>query len=867
MRSAQPGLVGRESELDALTSFLAAEDGGSNTLCLEGEAGIGKTTLWRAGVDLAAERGLRVLVARPTSAEQELPFAGLGDLLDADLADVLDELPLPQRQALEVALLLAEPHGAPPAPRAIAAAVLSSLRALARLRPVLVAVDDTQWLDRPTAATLEFAVRRLQPRDGVRFLLSRRLDADGPGPLASGEGVKVLEVGPLSLGALHRVITGQLGRPLHRPVLTRVHVASGGNPFYALELARFAERRGARADPDELPLPASLAEALRERLDVLPADTRAALLAVAALAAPTLDALQAALGPDARSILTPAIDTGIVVVDVDYVRFAHPLTGAAVYAETWPEERRACHRRLAALATDPDEHVRHLALASEGPDRDLAEALEEAARRARRRGAPEAAATFVEQAWRATPSEDHDAAWRRAVLSAEHTLQSGDMGRFRELTEQILTLARPGDERSFAFALISIEPIGDETAIGWLDKALVEAESLRQRQSVESDYVTEATIGGDLAAGARHANEALRLAEEIAEPEMLADALGMVARHEQLLGRGLRRDLVARVDALDEIGATDRLEATVNLVRATVSVAGTLATADEFADARRRGEALHDLLEQRALVQSLPEVLRFRAELECLAGDWVAAGSLATMGDELAEQTGREASRRDLLYPRAFVAAHTGDTDTARALALEGLGAAEATHNHRTLLRHLSVLGFLELSLSDAAAAAGYLERAADVAAAAGYIEPNWLRFHGDLGEVMVETTRLEEAAAVLALLDECGATTRYPWTLATAERLRGQLAAAHGEHEQAERALSQALELGQRLGNPFELARTFLELGRSHRRTLRRVEAKTAITEALQRFEATGASLWADTARSRSWAGSRDDVRVIRRC
>ena len=205
------------------------------------------------------------------------------------------------------------------------------------------------------------------------------------------------------------------------------------------------------------------------------------------------------------------------------------------------------------------------------------------------------------------------------------------MGRFRELTEQILAIARPGDERSYAFALLSIEPIGDETAIGWLDKALTEAASPSQRQSVESDFVTEATIGGDLAAGARHAHEALRLAEEIQEPQALADALAMVARHEQLLAHGLRRDLVERVDALRESQETDRLEQTVNLVRTTDSIGGR--SRPRTSSRRPAAEArTYDLLEQQALVQSLPEVLRFRAELECLAGEWVARRRACNVG-------------------------------------------------------------------------------------------------------------------------------------------------------------------------------------------------------------------------------------------
>lgn len=856
MGTLQPAPVGRDAELEAIEGFLARGDGEHPAaLVLEGEAGIGKTTLWRAGLALAGDRSYRVLVARPTSAEAEMPFASLGDLVGGPVAEILQELPVPQRQALEAALLLVEPDGPPPQPHTIAAAVLSCLRELGRRQPLLVAVDDAQWLDSSSAAALEFALRRIDEDGRVLFLFSWRTGGEGgrrsPGADDRRDArVQHVQVGPLSLGALHRVITAQLGRSLPRPVLTRVHVVSGGNPFFALELARVAEQRGVSTAALELPLPESLAETLRERFDAVPADTSDTLLTVGALSTPTLDMLEAALGPNARSRLQPAIDAGMLVLEEDRVRFSHPLIGAAVYAEAWPDRRRACHRALAELVGDPDERARHLALSSQGPDAELARTLEEAAQRARLRGAPEAAAALVEQSWRATPTDEADNAWRRGLLASEYHFQSGDLQRFRELTEGLLATARSGDERSMACVMLSLATQGAETVPYWLDRALAEAESTRQRQSVESDYVTEATIGGDLAEGARHAREALRLAEELDEPETLADALSAVARHEQLLGHGLRRDLLERADALHELRRTDRLEEMVGLVRTTIASSGLLATADEFVEARRRSEALHDLLEQQGLVQPLPEVLRFRAELECWAGDWDLAGRLADAGDELAEQTGRIATHEDLLYPRAFVAAHRGNHEAARALALEGLSAAEARGNHRNLLRHLSVLGFLDLSLDDRGSAAGHLQRAAEVAAAAGFVEPNWLRFHGDLGEVLIGLGRLEDAAALVLWLEERGTETSYRWTLATTARCRGLLLAARGDFDAAGDGLHEALAVGHLLGNPFELARTRLDLGRVYRRARHRVQAREMLDVALAGFEKLGAALWAETTR-----------------
>ena len=658
------------------------------------------------GVALAVARSYRVLVARPTAAETQMPFAGLNDLLGGALSEIGQALPTPQRQALEVALLVSEPDGVP-AHRTRSPPPCS--RPCASSQPTSPSSSPSTTRNGSMLHPLPRSSSRSAAQVttvGLRFLLSWRTGDEGrPSPGADNL-VQRLHVGPLSLGALHRVVTTHLGHSLPRPVLTRVHVASNGNPFFALELARVAELRGGKTAALELPLPASIAETLRERLDAVPEETRDMLLTVAAASTPSVDLLEAIFGRGAHARLQPALDAGMLLVEDGDVRFSHPLIGAAVYAEAWPEQRRECHLALAELVADEDERARHLALGSQGTNAELASALEAAAHRARFRGAPEAAAELGEQAWKATPPDEPDDAWRRGVLASEYHLQSGDLARFGELSEGLLATARTGDERSLACLMLSLATQDNDDVNLWLDRALEEAESTRQRQSVESDYVTVATVGGDLAEGARHARESLRLAEELDDPAVLAEALSAVARHEQLLGLGLRRDLIDRIDSLHELRQTDRLEETVGLIRTTVATSGMLATADDFPEARRRSADLHELLEQQGLVQPLPEVLRFRAELECWAGDWELANSLAEAGDELAEQTGRIATRGDLLYPRAFVAAHRGDREAARALALEGVATAEGSGNHRNLLRHLSVLGFLDLSLGDVEGAA-----------------------------------------------------------------------------------------------------------------------------------------------------------------
>src|SRR4051812_18090388 len=235
MARMRPSVIGRDRERAALAEFLARRDGPS-ALVLEGEAGIGKTTLWEEALRSAAVDACLVLRCRPASAEAQLAFSGLGDLLAGeDVDEALPSLPAPQRRALEAALLRAE--GDASDVRAIAGGALGVLRHAAHRRPVVIAVDDVQWLDAPSRTAIEFALRRAAGLQ-VLLLVARRSDRDDELPLglARAQPVTRLTLEPLSLGALHRLIHERLALSLPRPALRRLHEASGGNPFYALEI-------------------------------------------------------------------------------------------------------------------------------------------------------------------------------------------------------------------------------------------------------------------------------------------------------------------------------------------------------------------------------------------------------------------------------------------------------------------------------------------------------------------------------------------------------------------------------------------------------------------------------------------------------
>jgi predicted ATPase len=230
-------LVGRDNEAARLRAFLDGLAGGPSALLVEGDAGIGKTALWEATVELAA--GPRVLRARCAEAESGLAYGGLADLLGRAADTAPPGLPSPQRQALEVVLGRADPGPEAVEPQLVGRAALAVLEALAAASAVLIAIDDVQWLDPASTRTLAFALRRL-PAVPVGVLLTRR-GSGGALPLGLDDALpkerrERLLVGPLDRDDLELLVETRLGEPLPRALRRRVVAAAGGNPLFALEL-------------------------------------------------------------------------------------------------------------------------------------------------------------------------------------------------------------------------------------------------------------------------------------------------------------------------------------------------------------------------------------------------------------------------------------------------------------------------------------------------------------------------------------------------------------------------------------------------------------------------------------------------------
>jgi DNA-binding NarL/FixJ family response regulator len=868
MQGPPHALLGREAERERIIAFLDQRDVLPAALIIEGEAGAGKTTLWRNGIDAARDAGYRVLACRPAGAEVQLSFASLSDLLTGELDEVIATLPPPQRRALEIALLLRDDAGRAPDQRAIAAGVVGVLRALSHDALVLIAIDDAQWLDAPTVAVLEYALRRVggapvavlaavRTDETSTATAGRRIDlahaVDGP--------VSHLPLGPLSLGAIQRLILTRTGLAFNRPTLKRIHETSGGNPFYALELAGALERGVEGWSPGEpLPLSLGLQELLADRHAGLGRRTRDALFVAAAGSQPTLDLIGAVIGADASEALRPAVEAGIVQIQRGLVSFSHPLLAASIYATTTPDRRERWHARLATTVTEAEARARHLALSRAKPDVEVAASLFDAARSARLRGAlPTAAELFAEAiAWLPPSDAGRRATW---TVEAAPTLRSaGDSRQARLLLEAAIADLPPGGERSDALLLLSglvaTDEGGSAREAELIGAALAEAGADPRRRAAALVRREMWERHRDrFAAALPVAREAANLAEQAGDDHLMARALTRVADLEVLLG--LAPDPVPHFRRALDAGVGFRFDSRDD--SAPSMLAACLIRAGRVDEARELLLGEH----QRAVADgddaSLEIIDVFLTELEWLAGQWTRATTHAEEGLEIAARAESRTMHAALEGLLALVEASRGEIERARVRATSALAQAEAVGDRSYSLYARQILGFVELSGGDAAAAR---ECHARDSIEEGIEGSKRLSFAGDAIEALISLGQVDEAATLTAELRRRGETLHRKNLTASADRGEALVLASRGALDAAIGAAVASIAAFESMHLPFELARSRLVLGAIERRAKRRANARTSLSQTIEEFEALGAPAWAERARSeRARIGGRSAV------
>jgi DNA-binding CsgD family transcriptional regulator len=638
---------------------------------------------------------------------------------------------------------------------------------------------------------------------------------------------------------------------LPRPLLARLHATTGGNAFYALEIAGALDVRDAAVRPGApLPVPATLQELVSQRLGRLPTPARETLLAVSALAQPRSSVLVdwAGSGDRVARDLGRARRAGVIELDDDRIRFSHPLLGSGLYAQTDASARRRMHGELARVVSDPEERVRHLARACAGPDPAVVAALEQAAERAQARGAPDAALELLDEAIRLTTNEQTTELARLALRAAEAAHIVGDDARARAMLERVAAERSAGELRTRALVLLTRVVHDFEASARLMRDACAEGvDDLRLRSEIERNLAASvwATVE-EVFVGLEHAQAAVRFAEQAGDEAAYSHAIAWLARLQSLAGLPVHEDLQARVEARPSLD-----EEPLRLVQgARFTWAEILASDDELT---RASETLEGLRRQAATVgnfQALAPVLQLLALVLWRRGDWSTARRVAQEAVDNARASGDDSGLVPALGSLACVEAHLGNIESARDTTAEGIALVETTHFRYGELRLRHALGALELSLGAPETACEHLAGVASSRWAVGYRDPSLVRTVPDEVEGLVALGELQHAHDALTPFQRYAKMLNRRWALGTAARCQGLLAAATGNQSAASEAFEHALELQRQLPEPYELARTLLTYGVARRRAKSRGEARELLEEAAKIFERLGGRIWAERAR-----------------
>jgi DNA-binding CsgD family transcriptional regulator len=781
--------------------------------------------------------GYQVLAANPTGSETRLSFSGIADLLSSVSADVFERLPGVQRGALEIALLRRDVRPSGQSGRVVATALLSVLQALATMGRVLLAVDDAQWLDAASFEALSFAVRRTDELP-VRTLVSVRVDGHRPPTFEQSLPIEQrhdIVLGPLTTAALHDVIKGELSRSLPRPLVVQIAITSGGNPMYAVEIARELGRTGIPSPGRPLRVPEELMTLVRARVSRMPARTRDALLVAACLSQPTVGLVDV-------DALVPAEESGIVVIEEGgRISFTHPLLAAAVYESASGPKRRRVHRDLAARLTDTEERARHLGLAAEGPNEETAAELDAAADLAAARGAATAACDLCRRALELTVDPKGERAARRSLALATHLLDIGQTHEAKTLLEAALE-TRPTDEL-LAQVLLGLGNVcwyerDFDRGYEYLIQALAHASDpqLVARIHNQAAWISESI---DLGRAIAHEDAVLQLLTPGPGPYSFAlmyrAYLGLIngqgADQEAIdlgmhMGGGEYRDDTSPVPIVWPMFMDDFTLARERLVAA---VADASALGDEA---------------------SMQTFLGHLAAIECWTGNLALADEYASRAIELSERIASPAYLGSALFARGYVDAHLGHIDEANDAGRRILELYAAYDDPQLVFGHW-LLGLAALFVQDLAEADRQLGRAAEVIDGMGQREPVRCRLHPDRVEAVIGLGDLDRADGLIARLEDRSRAFPRPWLLATTARCRGLLLSARGDLDGALASLRAAQQHHDDVEMPFERARTLVALGQVLRRRREKREARSVLENALAEFERLGARTWAERTRA----------------
>jgi DNA-binding CsgD family transcriptional regulator len=829
-------LRGRRSECDALERLVAgARAGRSGALVLRGEAGVGKSALLDHVLRRAS--GCRVRRAAGVESERELAFATLHQLC-APVLDLVEHLPVPQRDALEIAFGLSE--GSAPDRFLLGLAVLSLLSEVSDKRPLICLIDDAQWLDQASAQALAFVARRMLA-DPIALVFAVR----EPGDSSDLDGLPELTVGGIDDGDARALLASTILGRLDDQVRDRIIAETHGNPLALLELPRGltpAQLAGGFALPDTRPLASRIEQSFIRRVHAFPRETRRLLLLAAAEPVGDVPLLWRAadrleIGAEAA---VPAETEGLIEFGAR-VRFRHPLVRSAAYRAAPLRECQEAHRALAEVTDpelDPDRRAWHLAHAAIGPDEAVASELERSADRAQGRGGIAAAAAFFERATELTPDPARRAARALAAAQAKfeaaapdtayELLASAEMGPLDELDRARLERLRA--------RIVVARTRGGEAPLMMLDAA-------KRLEPLDAGLARETyleALGAAIFAGRLGGGRGIR---EVAEAARAAPAASQPVRSVDLLLDGLAvrftDGYTASVPALNQAlevfcREVDMGEADMGSFWLACRVAPEL-----WWDERWNHVATQQVALARAAgaLNILPIALTYRAGVHVHAGEFDAASALIDEAGDIAAATGTV----PFMYTSLVLAAWRGREREAMELIQRSLVDAQDRGEGRAISLAQYAMAVLYNGLGRYDLALGAAQRACE---------------HDDLGLYGWALVELVEAAsrsgnhdvadAAHARLSERTRVSGSDWGLGMQARSHALLS----DGEDAEDLYEESLERLGRTHIAVHLARVHLVYGEWLRREGRRVQAREHLSGAHDAFTRMGAEGFAERAR-----------------
>jgi DNA-binding CsgD family transcriptional regulator len=807
-------------------------------LAIQGEAGAGKSTLWRAGIEAAAAAGHRVLRSEPSAGEAGLSFVGLSDLLAEVLPLAVTHMPDPQREALEIALLLRPAGGKPPTAHAVGLGLLAALRECLSQHPVLVAVDDVQWLDEASREALAFTLRRVSSGPLSLLVAARAeaaadpLTAGTPPPshdwhemLAAVPTAEVIDLAPLDLWQVHNLLSKTVTAARARLVARQ----SRGNPFWAMQISASLEDTDSQVPP--------LARTLTDRLSrSLSADAAAALSMVAAAGRTGVAEATAVLDDlaDPVAAIDAAVLAGVVVEAGHRLSPAHPLIGDAAVASLPPGRRARLYRRLAEVSSNPERYAHFAALAAgQGPDAAVAEALDAAAGAALARAANAAASQFAVQALQFTPPQDTAALVRRRIRAGELLFLAGEVEQSLALLQalDIGSLATEDLERALPLLVDNTDLVhGHAAATAIVTNAADPSGSDPRRRALvlalASDWVY-GVRGGRRAA----ATEAISCAEAAGPAALptLHRALVNLVVAKVFAAEGLDTWLLDRAGRLEADLPALLLHDTADLHRGMWSW-----YTDDLDTARAALRRAITRAREGGEDWTLSICWCYLAAAEELAGQYRTAAAAL-------EEADRTASGYDWplsgwhIEPRCELLIAAGKLDEAVGLADQRLPDDESQPQSARCFG-ASVRGKVSAWRGDAVAAVRHFELAAWCADQREWADPG-LRCRTDhlLAEAYVALGRLDEARRISARLREIGLRLDRAALAGDAARVDALAAAAAGDLDAAaDHARAAVAAHGLSPLRP-EHARSLLVLGQIERRRKARGQSRDALRRAYE--------------------------------